>query len=73
MPAYTQRAAFSAVSPSVLSSILAALYANAHLPEGQKVSAEDFVPGEAAPQGPPPELQAAAWKRFADKHAGKTE
>jgi hypothetical protein len=46
---------------------LAALYANAHLPEGSKVTPEDFVPGERETRGPPPELEAIQARRFADR------
>jgi hypothetical protein len=52
---------------------LAALYANAHLPEGSKVSADDFVPGEGIEHGQPPELEALRWKRFTDQHNEKAE
>jgi len=52
---------------------LAALYCNAHLPEGQKVTAEDFVPGERGPGGVPPEIEELQWKRFAEQHGTSTE
>ena len=47
---------------------LAAMYANAHLPEGQKVSAEDFVPGEGPEPVTCPELESAAWRAWAEQH-----
>lgn len=52
---------------------LAVLYANAHLPEGSKVTADDFVPGEGSESGSPPELEALRWKRFTDQHSEKAE
>ncbi len=51
---------------------LAALYCNAHLPAGQKVTPADFVPGEQGPGGVPPEIEALQWKRFAEEH-GKAD
>jgi hypothetical protein len=48
---------------------LAALYCNAHLPEGQKVTADDFVPGERG--GVPPEIEELQWNRFTEQHGAR--
>ena len=47
---------------------LAALYANAHLPEGSKVTPDDFVPGAGHETGTPPEIESLRWKRFSERN-----
>jgi len=47
---------------------LAAMYANAHMPAGQRVKAEDFVPGGAVEgDGPGPITRAAAEAAWVDQ------